>query len=234
MMNDLREGNAVGTPDPSVHHGTCTNSVPRLAPSGYSPLPSEPSLTCLTLISSPIQKKNSFEKEQISSEAMEAGRIAANKYMVKNAGKDMFHLRVRMHPFHCLRINKMLSCAGADRLQTGMRGAFGKVQGTAARIAIGQIMLSIRTKDVYTSKAVEGFRRAKFKFPGRQKIVVSRQWGFTKFTREDYTKWKDEGRIRPDGVNAKLWENHGPIAGRPANTLFMGSARTYKVRNDAV
>lgn len=173
----------------------------------------------------------SFEKEQISSEAMEAGRIAANKYMVKNAGKDQFHLRVRMHPFHCLRINKMLSCAGADRLQTGMRGAFGKVQGTAARIAIGQIMLSIRTKEVHASKAVEGFRRAKFKFPGRQKIVVSRQWGFTKFTQEDYKAWKAEGRIKPDGVNAKLWENHGPIDGRDANTLFLGAARTYKVRN---
>merc|ERR1712141_532775 len=34
-------------------------------------------------------------------------------------------LRIRVHPFHVLRINKMLSCAGADRLQTGMRGAFG-------------------------------------------------------------------------------------------------------------
>ena len=28
------------------------------------------------------------------------------------------------------------------------------------------------------------------------------------------------GRIKPDGVNAKLWENHGPIDGRAANTLF--------------
>jgi hypothetical protein len=37
--------------------------------------------------------------------------------MIKNAGKDTFHLRVRAHPFHVLRINKMLSCAGADRLQ---------------------------------------------------------------------------------------------------------------------
>ena len=37
--------------------------------------------------------------------------------MTKNAGKDTFHLRVRVHPFHVLRINKMLSCAGADRLQ---------------------------------------------------------------------------------------------------------------------
>lgn len=46
-----------------------------------------------------------------------------------------------------LRINKMLSCAGADRLQTGMRGAFGKPQGVAARVSIGQILLSIRTKD---------------------------------------------------------------------------------------
>ena len=161
---------------------------------------------------------------------MEAGRIAANKYMVKNAGKDQFHLRVRMHPFHCLRINKMLSCAGADRLQTGMRGAYGKVQGTAARNAIGQIMLSIRTKEVHANKAVEAFRRAKFKFPGRQKIVVSRQWGFTKFTTEDFDAWHKEGRIQKDGVNAKLWENHGPIEGRAPETLFLGPARVYKER----
>ena len=48
--------------------------------------------------------------------------------MVKHTAKDQFHIRVRVHPFHVLRINKMLSCAGADRLQTGMRGAFGKPQ----------------------------------------------------------------------------------------------------------
>merc|ERR1712188_305211 len=33
--------------------------------------------------------------------------------------KENFHLRIRCKPFHVLRINKMLSCAGADRLQTG-------------------------------------------------------------------------------------------------------------------
>merc|ERR1712000_385927 len=59
----------------------------------------------------------SLEKEQISSEALEASRIACNKYIVKNAGKDSFHMRIRVHPYHVLRINKMLSCAGADRLQ---------------------------------------------------------------------------------------------------------------------
>ncbi len=61
----------------------------------------------------------SWEKENVSSEALEAARIAANKYMSVRAGKDNFHLRVRVHPYHVLRINKMLSCAGADRLQTG-------------------------------------------------------------------------------------------------------------------
>lgn len=57
----------------------------------------------------------SDEHEQLSSEALEAGRICANKYMVKFCGKDQFHMRIRVHPFHVLRINKMLSCAGADR-----------------------------------------------------------------------------------------------------------------------
>jgi ribosomal protein L10e len=57
----------------------------------------------------------SDEYEQLSSEALEAARICANKYVTKHAGKDSFHLRVRVHPFHVLRINKMLSCAGADR-----------------------------------------------------------------------------------------------------------------------
>ena len=126
------------------------------------------------------------EKEQISSEALEAARVAANKYMIKvcsstfsafafrflfshrfgiyrrrngfgrlhahgtfpahycalqMSGKDNFHLRIRVHPYHVLRINKMLTCAGADRLQTGMRGAFGKPNGLLARVAIGQIVM---------------------------------------------------------------------------------------------
>ena len=35
---------------------------------------------------------------------------------------------------------------GADRLSTGMRGAFGKPYGTAARVDIGQVLMSVRTK----------------------------------------------------------------------------------------
>merc|ERR1711862_133334 len=153
----------------------------------------------------------SDEYQQISSEALEAARIACNKYMVSNAGKDFFHIRMRPHPFQVLRINKMLSCAGADRLQTGMRGAFGKSYGTAARVRIGQVLLSIRTKEEKCQIAVEALRRAKFKFAGRQKVHVSSKFGFTPFKKDEYQKWKDMGRLIPNGQDVKWLSSNGPL-----------------------
>jgi large subunit ribosomal protein L10e len=173
----------------------------------------------------------SWEKENVSSEALEAARVAANKYMTKNAGKEAFHLRVRVHPFHVLRINKMLSCAGADRLQTGMRGAFGKPQGVCARVQIGQILLSIRCRDQHAAVAAEALRRAKFKFPGRQKIVASRNWGFTPYVRDDYKQWKKEGRLVNMGVHAQLLGCRGPLADRDAGQIFATAARICNIPN---
>lgn len=153
----------------------------------------------------------SDEKEQLSSEAIEAARVACNKYLTKTCGKDAFHLRVRIHPFHVLRINKMLSCAGADRLQTGMRGAFGKPQGTCARVNIGQTLLSVRSREQFRDNVLEALRRAKYKFPGRQKIFVSYRWGFTKYDKEDYIKLKEQGKIIPDGAHCKVMNNKGKL-----------------------
>ncbi|KAG6510848.1 hypothetical protein ZIOFF_028893 [Zingiber officinale] len=120
----------------------------------------------------------------------------------------------------------MLSCAGADRLQTGMSGAFGKPQGTCARVSIGQVLLSVRCKDSNSHNAQEALRRAKFKFPGRQKIIVSGKWGFTKFNHNDYVKWKSENRIVSDGVNAKLLGCHGPFAKRQPGRASLASVFT--------
>ena len=158
---------------------------------------------CIHLISN--------EREQLSSEALEAARICANKYITKMAGKDSFHMRVRVHPFHVIRINKMLSCAGADRLQTGMRGAFGKPTGTVARVDIGQILLSIRTKDNNKAVVMEALRRCKFKFPGQQKIIVSRKWGFTSIDRGDFEELRASGAVIPDGSHVKILSKHGPL-----------------------
>merc|ERR1711862_1072266 len=153
----------------------------------------------------------SDEYQQISSEALEAARIACNKYMVSNAGKDFFHIKMRPHPFQVLRINKTLSCAGADRLSTGIRGAFGKSYGTAARVRIGQVLLSIRTKEEKCQIAVEALRRAKFKFAGRQKVHVSSKFGFTPFKKDEYQKWKDMDRLIPNGQDVKWLSSNGPL-----------------------
>ncbi|RKO97229.1 hypothetical protein CXG81DRAFT_6724, partial [Caulochytrium protostelioides] len=154
----------------------------------------------------------SDEYQQISSEALEAARISCNKYISKTSGKDSFHMRVRVHPFHVIRINKMLSCAGADRLQTGMRGAFGKPQGLVARVNIGQILLSVRTKDSNKAVVIEALRRAKYKFPGRQKIVVSNKWGFTKLSREEYLERRQAGTLQVCGSDIKYLAPKGPIS----------------------
>merc|ERR1711971_926824 len=79
------------------------------------------------------------EKQQVTSECLEAARIATNKYMITNAG------------------------------------------------------------------------RAKFKFAGRQKVHVSSKWGFTKFQKDDYNKWKAQGRLINNGVDVKWLSSRGPL-----------------------
>ncbi|WBW71956.1 60S ribosomal protein L10 [Schizosaccharomyces osmophilus] len=153
----------------------------------------------------------SNELEQITSEALEAARITTNKYLVKIAGKDAFHLRVRAHPYHVVRINKMLSCAGADRLQQGMRHAFGKPNGLVARVRIGQVLMSIRTKDSNRTTAIEALRRCQYKFPGQQKIIVSKKWGFSQYNRTEFIEKRSRGEVIPDGCYAKFLNKRGKL-----------------------
>ena len=156
----------------------------------------------------------SHEIEQISSEALEAARIQANKYLTKSSNKDAFHLRVRAHPFHVIRINKMLSCAGADRLQTGMRQSYGKPTGVAARVRIGQILMSVRTRENLIPAAIEALRRAKFKFPGRQSVVRSKYWGFTRVLFSDYERLDKEGKLEQRGTHCKVIKQRGKITAK--------------------
>ena len=154
----------------------------------------------------------SKEKEQVTSEALEAARIAANKYMMTHTGREGFHLRVRVHPWHVIRINKMLSCAGADRLQTGMRHAYGKALYKAARVNIGTILLSLRCKPDQIPNAQVALRRAKFKLAGRQMIFVSRKYGFTPHIMADFYRLKKANKIMGDGVGVKMLTEHGKLS----------------------
>jgi len=173
----------------------------------------------------------SDEKEQLSSEALEASRIVVNKYMFNNTGKDGFHARIRAHPYHVLRINKMLSCAGADRLQTGMRGAYGKPQGTVARVDIGQILISVRCKAKDIPHAKEALRRARYKFPGRQKLVQGDTYGFTKLTNKEFLELQQKGRLIDCGVHVKIANGRGSIKSWDPENLWI---RWEVLRNRAV
>ena len=62
------------------------------------------------------------------------------------------------------------------------------------------------------AEVIEALRRSKFKFPGRQKIFVSKNHGFTKWTREEYGEMKADGRLKNDGVNVKYIPEHGPLS----------------------
>ena len=160
----------------------------------------------------------SDEKEQITSCALEAARVACNKYMIKECGKDGFHIRVRCHPHHVIRQNKMLSCSGADRLSTGMRHSYGKPMERAARIGIGDPIMSVRSKDPNADAVVEALRRAKFKFPGRQKILKSTKWGMTQWDREEYVKGRKEKWLSASGNLVQYVPAHGRLTAKNCQT----------------
>ncbi|KAL0292654.1 UNVERIFIED_CONTAM: 60S ribosomal protein L10 [Sesamum calycinum] len=95
----------------------------------------------------------------------------------------------------------------------------GQPQCLGARVAIGQVP-SVRCK-WQQPPCSGGIAPCKVQVPGRQKIIVSRKWGFTKFSRSDYLQWKSENKILPDGVNAKLLGCHGPLANRQPGRAFL-------------
>ncbi len=75
-------------------------------------------------------------------------------------------------PHLVLRENKMIATAGADRLQEGMRKAFGKPIGVAARVDIGSVVLDVLVKAEHLEKAKEAMKAATTKLPLKWKIVV--------------------------------------------------------------
>jgi len=110
---------------------------------------------------------------QIRHTALEAARVTANRYLVKTVGRMNFHLKLRVYPHHVIRENKQATGAGADRVSSGMRHAFGKIVGTAARMAADQKIFTVSTSAQNVDQAKLGLKRAGHKLPTPIKIVVS-------------------------------------------------------------
>ena len=82
---------------------------------------------------------------QISSNSLEAIRIAINSPLQKKIGRQNYRVRIRPKPFQKIRENRMLAFAGADRIQSGMRNSFGRASGVCARVRAGQIIVDVGT-----------------------------------------------------------------------------------------
>jgi len=113
------------------------------------------------------------ESCQIRHTALEAARIAANRFLEKNAGVNDYRLKIRVYPHHVLRENKQATGAGADRVSQGMRASFGKSVGTAARVKANQEVISIETFERNIQFALNALKKAASKLPTPCKIKLA-------------------------------------------------------------
>ena len=102
---------------------------------------------------------------QIRHTALEAARVISNSTIRNAAGMQGYALRIHTYPHHILRENKQATGAGADRVSQGMRCAFGKNVGTAARVKRGQRVISIQFSPEHYLIAKDALRKASMKFP---------------------------------------------------------------------
>lgn len=112
---------------------------------------------------------------QLRHNALESARLAANRYMTKESGREGFHLIVRVYPHQVLREHRLMSGAGADRFQSGMAHPYGKPMGIAARVRAGQEIYTIKVNEGSVIKAKEALKRASKKIPCHCAVRIEKQ-----------------------------------------------------------
>lgn len=108
---------------------------------------------------------------QVRHNAIEAARQVVIRKLAEMA--KPYRLQVRPYPHHVLRENKMITGAGADRMQTGMQLSFGKPMGSAAQLTIGQPIFSVFVDKDAVAQTKEALKGAMPKLPGKSGIVES-------------------------------------------------------------
>ena len=108
---------------------------------------------------------------QLRHNALESGRLVVNRRLGIALGNNFF-FKVRVYPHHVLRENKMITGAGADRMQTGMQRSFGRAVGTSAQVKQGQPVFSVHVEESAVNTAREALHRAIPRMPGKYGIEV--------------------------------------------------------------
>ena len=114
-----------------------------------------------------------LKKAQIRHNALEAARIATNRLLTKKLSND-YCLQIHPYPHVILRENKMIFGAHADRLQDGMKKAFGKPVGTAARVSPNQTIMTVKINANGVEVAKEALKRGAAKLPIPCRIIIEK------------------------------------------------------------
>ena len=112
---------------------------------------------------------------QVRHNALEATRQLLNRHLQAKLGLANYYLKVNLYPHQALRENKLLTGAGADRMQTGMKHAFGKVISCAAIVKRGRAMFTVKVDEAGKDMAEKILRRAAPRLPCHIGIVVEKK-----------------------------------------------------------
>ncbi|MCK4647853.1 50S ribosomal protein L16 [Candidatus Pacearchaeota archaeon] len=113
----------------------------------------------------------SVENVQIRHNALEACRQYINKKLDEEFNGQYF-FRIIPYSHHIQRENKMITGAGADRMQTGMQLSFGKSAGKSAIVKLNGRLFMVAVGNVkaisFTRKL---YKQIKSKLPGKTKVL---------------------------------------------------------------
>ncbi len=116
----------------------------------------------------------STEKVQIRHNALEACRQFINKKL-DNELAGQYFFKIIPFPHHIQRENKMLTGAGADRMQTGMQLSYGKASGKAAILKANSKIFFVAVPNekaiLFTRKI---FKQIKSKLPGNTRVLYEK------------------------------------------------------------
>jgi len=112
---------------------------------------------------------------QVRHNALESTRVMIQKKLEKEIGVQNYHFKINVYPHHVMRENITATGAGADRVSDGMRRAYGKPIGRAARVKKGQALVTVKfnNTDVKRRFIKKVLRTAINKLPGDVSVRVT-------------------------------------------------------------
>jgi large subunit ribosomal protein L10e len=114
----------------------------------------------------------SGEQIQIRDNAIESSRQFVHKVIEENMPGN-YYFEVKVYPHHILRETKVLTGAGADRMQTGMQHSFGVTMGRAALLKPNQEIFMIAvSSDKARSIVADALHKIRAKLPCHSRTLV--------------------------------------------------------------